>query len=269
MRRSGSPAYYLNERLREQFASDFIQSLGFDTDTTYEQKVQSWSLFGQVDHQLTDRWTLVAGLRQEHEKRSLGNFLTAGVFAPGVTGNFIPPSDVSATTDETSGKLGLEFRPSEQLLVYGSLSRGIKSGGFTAYNTPDVALLHPIKPEKLHALEVGFKYTTETLALNGAVYYYDYQDQQVQSAIYTAFGPIGNIVNADSTIYGAEVELDWRPAPGGALRRPSAGRRASSTSSTTSTSRPASRQGGGARLACRAGPGSGAVELHRHGRLQP
>ena len=35
----------------------------------------------------------------------------------------------------------------------------------------------------------------ETLALNGAVYYYDYQDQQVQSAIYTAFGPIGNIVN--------------------------------------------------------------------------
>jgi outer membrane receptor protein involved in Fe transport len=43
------------------------------------------------------------------------------------------------------------------------------------------------------------------------VFYYDYKNQQVQSAIYTAFGPIGNIVNANAHIVGAELEVEWQP----------------------------------------------------------
>lgn len=207
-------AYYSKEDLDEEFASDFWQSLLFDTDTLYKQHVRSSSIFGQVGYKITPTVRLVAGLRYESEKRGLDNFVTQGVFAPGAPGvGFIAPTDVSKTNNEWSGKLGLEWRPNDDTLVYATISRGIKSGGFTAYNTPDTALLHPIRPEKLLAYEVGFKsdFAGDTVRLNGAVFYYDYKDQQVQSAIYTGFGPIGNIVNADAHIWGAEAELQWKP----------------------------------------------------------
>ncbi|MGH1559393.1 TonB-dependent receptor domain-containing protein [Caulobacter segnis] len=68
------------------------------------------------------------------------------------------------------------------------------------------------------AYETGFKssFAGNTVQLNGAVFYYDYKNQQVQSAIYDINnGPIGAIVNAQkSHIYGGELELTWRPTPG-------------------------------------------------------
>jgi outer membrane receptor protein involved in Fe transport len=78
-----------------------------------------------------------------------------------------------------------------------------------------VKLLHPIAPEVLWAYELGFKSELDEhrVRFNGDVFYYDYHDQQVQSAIFTAFGPIGNIVNADAHIWGFELELDWQPVP--------------------------------------------------------
>jgi iron complex outermembrane receptor protein len=210
-------AYYSKEDLDEEFASDFWESLFFDTDTLYRQHVRSGSLFGQVGYKISPTVRLVGGLRFESEKRALDNFVTNGVFAPGAPGvGFIPPSDVSKTNNEWSGKLGVEWRPSDDTLVYATISRGIKSGGFTAYNTPDATLLQPFRPEKLLSYELGFKseFAGDTVRLNGAVFYYDYKDQQVQSAVFTAVGPIGNIGNAPkSHIWGAEAELAWKPLP--------------------------------------------------------
>lgn len=207
--------YYSKETLKDQFTSDFWQSLLFVTNTTYKQNVEAYALFGQTEYKVAARTNLILGLRGEHEKRSLGGFVTQGLFAPGApAANFIAPTDVSASTNSWSGKLGVEHKASDAVLVYASISKGIKSGGFTAYNTPDTKLLHPIKPETLWAYEVGFKsdLSGDTLRLNGSAFYYDYKNQQVQSAIYTSFGPIGNIVNAPSSyIYGGEVELQWNP----------------------------------------------------------
>jgi iron complex outermembrane recepter protein len=205
--------YYTREKLTDQFVSDFWQSLGFVTNTTYEQNVEAFAGFGQIDYSFSDKLDLIVGARVENERRDLGDFVTAGVFAPGVIFDFIPPTDNSAEHTHWSGKVELEYKPMDDVLIYGSISRGVKSGGFTAYNTPDIQLLHEILPEILTAYEIGFKSTfaDRKVVFNAAAYYYDYKDQQVQSAIYTAFGPIGNIVNADSHIYGAEAELTWRP----------------------------------------------------------
>jgi outer membrane receptor protein involved in Fe transport len=55
---------------------------------------------------------------------------------------------------------------------------------------------------------------SSTLRINGAAYYYDYNKQQVQSAIYDPiYGAVGVIKNADANIWGAEVELQWKPLP--------------------------------------------------------
>lgn len=209
-------AYYSRETLDEAFYSDFYQSLLFDTRTTYSQKVRSASLFGQVEYAFTDKLKVIGGLRGEDEKREQFDFVTAGVFAPGAPPfDFSPTDDKSLSNKSLTGKLALEYKPTDGVLLYASVSKGTKSGGFTSYNRGDAAAVDGFKPETLWAYEAGFKssFAENTVQLNGSVFYYDYKDQQVQSAIYDINnGPIGAIVNAqESHIYGGELELTWRP----------------------------------------------------------
>ncbi len=211
-------AYYSHETLDEAFYSDFYQSLLFDTRTTYNQKVTSKSIFGQVEYALSDTLKVIAGLRAEDEKREQLNFVTAGVFAPGAPAtNFSPTANKYLHNKPVTGKLGLEYRPIDGVLLYASASKGTKSGGFTSYNVGDAKAVSGFKPETLWAYEAGFKssFAENTVQLNGSVFYYDYKNQQVQSAIYDINnGPIGAIVNAQkSHIYGGELELTWRPVP--------------------------------------------------------
>ena len=68
------------------------------------------------------------------------------------------------------------------------------------------------EPEQLDAFEVGFKYQTadNRMTINGAAYYYDYQD-------YQAFAIIGLDTytrNAEAESWGAELEIKASPAPG-------------------------------------------------------
>ncbi|MDR3508051.1 MAG: TonB-dependent receptor [Caulobacteraceae bacterium] len=203
--------YYDHEDLDEAFISDFQQSLGFITDTSYKQKAQSYSLFGQAELPLTNTLSFVVGARVEHEQRSFDNFKTAVVGA----GAFATGSPSTHYTEGT-GKLELEYKPSTGVLYYASASRGVKSGGMTAYNSLSDAQLQPFAPEVLWAYEVGFKrdYPAQNLRVNGAAYYYDYVHQQVQSAIYDpVYGAVGVIRNADAHIYGGELEVQWRPLP--------------------------------------------------------
>ncbi|MEK1941815.1 MAG: TonB-dependent receptor [Pseudomonas sp.] len=209
--------YYAHESLDEQFFSDFSQyrGLGGIYLTEYKQKAETYSLFGQGRYALADDWTLVFGVRQEHEERSLNDYVTGYLNAR------TSPLDEELNTNETSAKLGLEWRPAAGHLLYASISRGVKSGGFTTYNTNALqasSLIEPFKPEKLLAYEIGFKSDlTQALRLNGAVFYYDYRDQQYQSQMWIsqAVGNVGKLVNIPrSEIWGAELELQWQPLPG-------------------------------------------------------
>jgi outer membrane receptor protein involved in Fe transport len=210
--------YFSSERLRERFLSDLP---GYVAITTYGQRARTIAGFGQADYEI-GALTLTAGARIEHERRKLIDFQTAT--QPGFG---IGVSNVSLSTAYTqwSGKLGAQYRLSPSTLLYANVSRGIKSGGFTAYNTVTPDQLTAFKPEKLLAYEAGFKsqFADNRVRLNAAAFYYDYRDQQVQSAIYTRVvapvggfvlfdGPIGKVVNAPKAhIYGAEAELTWRP----------------------------------------------------------
>lgn len=206
--------YYAKENLKENFLSDFSNSLGLPiVKTSYSQKAETIALFGQTDYKLTDRLKVVGGLRHESEDRQLRNYSTGTT-----TGiSFIPTTSKSTSLSEVTGKLGLEYQLQPSTLLYTSVSRGVKSGGFTAYNTTNVLQLEPFKPEELWAYEGGFKSDlTRTLRLNGAAFYYDYRKQQVLSAVWDpTYGPIGRIVNAPkSEIWGGELELLWEPLSG-------------------------------------------------------
>lgn len=112
---------------------------------------------------------------------------------------------------EFGGKLGLDYKFSKDLFAYASVSRGFRSG------KSDVEFIHGphtgiprqnVEVEILDALEAGFKSTVldGTLQLNGAIFYYIWEDQQ-QFFV----GPNGpDFVNIDeSELKGLELEFRW------------------------------------------------------------
>ncbi len=207
--------YAAREKLDERYASSFAESFGLpNVLTSYTQEVRSSSVFGQIDWRLAEGLKFVVGLRQESEKRERKDFVTRSI-DPDIA--FSGPTSGSFDNDETSGKLGLEYQASKTLLAYGSVSRGVKSGGFTAYNTFNDLALTPFEPEVLIAYEAGFKADPlPTLRVNGAIFHYDYRDQQILDAIRDpgTGATIGKIVNAPkSTIDGVELEVAWRATP--------------------------------------------------------
>lgn len=215
--------YYSQEDLNEVYQSDFVVSFGpgFAVSTPYSQEVRTVAVYLHADYDLTDAVTLVGGVRYEDEERKLRDLGTFSVgtgplnFANGTIDGTLENRDLDS--DPVTGKAAIEVTPAEDVLLYVSFSRGFKSGGFTAYNTLNPTAIDPFRPEKLNAFEGGFKSTLAqgAITLNGAAFYYDYADQQVQSAIFDpgTNAVVGRIVNApQSEIYGGEMELVWRAA---------------------------------------------------------
>jgi iron complex outermembrane recepter protein len=204
--------FYSNEDLRENFDSDLTDRLGGIALTTYEQIANSVGVFAQGDYQFTDELKLTLGVREDHENRELKGLNTA--FLPGVpslTGGALGSSIIS---NLPSGKIELDYTPLTDTLIYGSISRGVKSGGFTAHNTTTAALADPFEPERLTAYEVGIKSdVTRTLRIDTSVFYYRYRDQQILGKIFddASESYVGRFVNANSRISGGETELEWRP----------------------------------------------------------
>jgi iron complex outermembrane receptor protein len=211
--------FYSDQNLDEKFYSDFTDAAGIGgiVLTKYEQNANSFGEFGQVNYQFSNSLKGTLGVREDHETRELVNlntgFLT-GPPIPSFTGTLNPPS---TTSNLPSGKAELDYTPTDKTLIYWSISRGVKSGGFTAHNTTTAASADAFEPEKLTAYEVGVKSdVTENLRIDAAVFYYRYKDQQILGKVfdYGSDSYIGRFVNADSRISGGEVELEWRPLAG-------------------------------------------------------
>lgn len=121
-----------------------------------------------------------------------------------------------ATYDNLSGKVGLNWEPTDDLLLYASASRGFKSGGYNGAAASSWVQLEPYRSETLTAYEIGFKANTwnRRLRATGALFRYDYDDKQIIGLIADdVFGLLTQIVNVPSSrINGAELELEFKPA---------------------------------------------------------
>ena len=210
--------FYSDLDLHEKFYSDFTdaKNIGGIALTQYEQKARSLGLFGQANYKFNDALKATLGVREDHETRELLG-LNTGFLVPDIpsfTGGAI---NHSITSNLPSGKFEIDYTPQPGTLVYQSISRGVKSGGFTAHNTVAAPTAEPFEPEKLTAYEVGIKSdVTSTLRVDTAAFYYRYKGQQVLGKVLDTLSQsyVGKFVNADSRLAGGEVELEWRPLAG-------------------------------------------------------
>lgn len=179
----------------------------------YRQTTRSAALFGQLEYQLSERFSLIGGARYTTDEKRMSIDLRDTAGSSLVFNRSLYPSLAEQTFDNVSGKIELDWRVLDDVMLYGSVNRGTKAGGFSApiFLPFDVNAL-PHDQEVLTAYEAGVKSALwdGRARLNAAMFHYDYQD-------YQAFFLVGlskNIANRDATINGAELELALSPVEG-------------------------------------------------------
>lgn len=174
-----------------------------------------WALYGDVTYQLTEKMDVSLGLRYTvDDKEAVTDIQGQGFVWPVAT-----PVPVRAKQDwnDVSPRITLRYFTDNDLMFFGSVTEGYKSGGF---GTDDVSLsaggialpgatLDDFDPETIRSYEVGVKgdLAEGRVKFGLSAYYYNYEDLQ------TVIIEVGNaIVENIGEVDGHGIELDLRAA---------------------------------------------------------
>ncbi len=176
------------------------------------QATDSYAIFGQVDYDVTDRLTLTGGLRYSADRKKF-HYVSEAEFGAIPIFTF----NGAKTFASVSGRIGLQYKVTDDANVYFTYNRGTKSGGFFSGQTTEPADLGPYRDENVNAYEVGAKteFFDHRLRANFSAFYYDYKDLQVYTAVQRNQITVQLFTNASAArMYGVEAELQARPMRG-------------------------------------------------------
>jgi iron complex outermembrane receptor protein len=196
--------YFDEDRGATSTAKDFEAVPGVP-DTFTQVDSESWAVFGEFGRSLTETVRLVGGLRYTDEKKET-HVLT----------NTLPGSQ-QLSDDNLSFKAGLEWRPRDEWMVYGTISSSFRSGNFNNdLLFGNLAQLTAVAPEEVISFELGSKSTLMDgrMTLNATAFYQDATDKQ--GIVYDRGednpSPASKLITVgDMEIYGAELELYMVP----------------------------------------------------------
>jgi len=168
-------------------------------------RTKAAGIFGEVDWELVDRLNLIVGGRYSTEK---GTLTTQGVNP--ATAVFVNSKRWNSFTPRVS----IRYELTDRANVYGTFSKGFKSGAFNSTAVPPSATtVIPVNPEKITAYEVGAKMAAGRALFSAAAYYYDYKDIQIAAFIGNTI--VARLQNAASAkIWGLEGEASFEPLRG-------------------------------------------------------
>lgn len=168
-------------------------------------KTENTALFGQLDSHLTDKLTLVSGLRVEDFK---ADYSDSGLVDAA-------PSSVRKNVNEVllGAKLGLNYQAHANQLIYTSLTRGYKPGGINN-NATLPQNQRQFNTEYMWNFETGLKssWLDGTLITNLAAFYAKRLDAQTHSSAQVpSSGTFTEFYDnaARATHQGVEVNMDW------------------------------------------------------------
>ena len=231
-----------------QFNNFTIVPPGFKFKPVADFTGKTVAAFANADWDLTSQLTLTAGARYTQvEHDYVGCFADTGdgttrAFQGGLANLFrglvsgLPPTTAYATAkcltlgpapdflpfqfiankkdDSVSWRVGLNYKPTPDLLVYGLISRGYKAGAFPFLFPIVSEQFNRVRQEELTAYEAGVKYAPrQDFSVSGAAFYYDYKDKQVYATQPVPFlGPAQTLLNIPkSEAYGFEFEATVSP----------------------------------------------------------
>ena len=144
-------------------------------DGTGPTNVRQTALFGELTYAIAPQWSVTGGLRSFQEKaENVGTRLPSGFAPPGT------PSTVyndQATFSATTPRLNVLWRYAPKSALYFTASKGFRSGGFNATQTP-----REYGPEDIVSAEIGGRGTLlgDRLQYEVAVYHSKYRNVQAQ-----------------------------------------------------------------------------------------
>ncbi len=171
------------------------------------------AFFGQSTLNLSDRLRLIGGLRYTTDQ--LNVFLTRNtpLAGPGIQPSF-GPFNGKTTSDNLSGKAGVQFDIVRQSTAYATYSRGYKGPAFNVFYNLTATGTNVIAPETADSYEVGLKNTflDGKLVLNLAAYYAKYHNFQANNPDIVAGVLVTRFTNAgEISTRGAEADLLFQP----------------------------------------------------------
>ena len=167
------------------------------------QSVESYAAFVQGTYSINDSLRLTGGVRYTNDKKTNVWSVVSNIQPNGCEG-----LKISESWNEPTWKLGADYNLRDDSMVYASVSRGFKSGGYN-----DGVCGNVYDPEIIDAYEVGLKTTLADgrVQLNVAAFFYDYEDFQARLTIQNA----SIVKNAAKTeIKGLEIEVRAIPVAG-------------------------------------------------------
>jgi iron complex outermembrane recepter protein len=213
--------YWFDGEAGGQVLNNFFGLLFGDTQGTVD--TESVAIYVDGTFDINERFSISGGLRWTDEKK------TADVLNRGYSdGTYTVPTAVvadfrdSVSFTNLSPKLSLDYRLSDDVLLYGLFARGFKSGGFNiranAVAVPRSA--RPFDDEKVDSFEIGAKLSLldDRAFLNLAYFHNKYED--IQLSVFTSFigadgTPqfFGDFTNAGKgTVDGVELEYQFKPS---------------------------------------------------------
>lgn len=215
------PATTLATQVPRDYRTTILADRRADTTT------QSWALYWQGDYKLTDRLTATAGIRYTDENKTFEITdlrdaraipLVAGVPRPDLrleTANLerqgIP---TSLSTELWTPRFALNFKPTEDILLFASATRGFRSGGWNMRGG-NASVVTTFKPEKVWSYEAGVKseWFDRRLRANVTLFSMDVEKFQAPSAFVDATGTTNFITRNDADLKNQGVELELQAMP--------------------------------------------------------
>jgi outer membrane receptor protein involved in Fe transport len=172
--------------------------------------VDQYALFGETSYQLPDHLKATVGLRY-FTYHSDSATSVSGVSANGTSATLFGLAQNSGVTP----KFNLAYEPSDELTVYGTVSKGFRPGGPNSpIPSPCPVAPGQFGPDSVWSYELGekVKMINSRVSINGDVYYENWSNIQQEVAPGCGFKFTANAGKAK--IYGAELEVAVILVPG-------------------------------------------------------
>jgi iron complex outermembrane recepter protein len=154
-----------------------------------------------------EQWELSAGLRLDEENREQDSRLTSTALPPGTV---LTDPHREIDSSEVEPRVSLTRLLSKDAMIYGSVAKGYRGGGFNAASVPPQYSTYD--GDTVWTYELGGKASSADgrWLVSSAVYYNDYKDFIGQNAL--TIGPGGGLVSIDLNLgdvesYGLETEV--------------------------------------------------------------
>lgn len=196
--------------------------------------VTNMALFGQANWQLNEQFSVTGGLRFTSDELEYVHVRAPGVDAAtglpatagGISGlpaggtiagggNGTNRSAGSSDNTNVSGRISVQYEPTDDLLFYGSYTRGYKGPAFNVFFNhvaPTNAI--PIAEEISDAYEIGFKaqFLDRRLTVNGAIFDATYDGFQANNFVLLNNAIVSNLTNAGTVnTQGYELDVTFVP----------------------------------------------------------